>query len=78
MCDCRRGTRVPVDGSIKTNATAEVTVEIGLMVNIETTVKDGKFQEAEVNERVREQIEDIFNIDDRDKVLIDMCIHNIQ
>lgn len=78
MCDCRQGQRASVDGSFITKATAEVSVEIGLMVNIETSVKDGIFDKDEVKELVREQVEDLFNIDYRDKVLTDICIHNIQ
>ena len=78
MCDCRLGQRTSADGSVITKATAEVSVEIGLMVNIETSVKDGIFDKEEVKELVREQIEDLFDIDYRDKVLTDICIHNIQ
>ena len=78
MCDVRRGTRVALDGRTIQKVTAEVGVEIGLMVNIEVTCFGDKIDKEDAETQIREKIIDIFNIDNRDKVLNNMTIYSIQ
>ena len=56
--------------------TAEIGVEIGLMVTINKP-KDG-INSPEINEQIQDKVEEIFNIDGRDKVLNNICIYGIQ
>lgn len=78
MKESRRGARVPADGTTNKQATVEVGVEIGLMVNIETTHKDGKFDMTDVKTKVVDKINDLFEIDNRDKVLTNVSLYAIQ
>ena len=56
--------------------TAEIGVEIGLMVNINEP-KDG-INSPEIKKQIQDKVEEIFNIDGRDKVLNNVCIYAIQ
>ena len=78
MSDCRQGMRVRADGLVRKNVKVEVGVEIGLMVNVETEPVGDKITKEDVEVQVREKVEDIFQIDGRDKVLTNVCIYNIQ
>ena len=78
MSDCRQGMRVRADGLVRKNVKVEVGVEIGLMVNVETEPVGDEINKEDVEVQVREKVEDIFQIDGRDKVLTNVCIYNIQ
>ena len=56
--------------------TAEIGVEIGLMVNINEP-KNG-INSPEIKKQIQDKVEEIFNIDGRDKVLNGICIYSIQ
>lgn len=56
--------------------TAEIRVEIGLMVTINKP-KDG-INSPEIKKQIQDKVEEIFNIDGRDKVLNGICIYSIQ
>lgn len=78
MIECRRGDRIPIDGSTRENVIVEVGVEIGLMTNVEVKCKNGVVDSDSLQEELREKIIDIFDIDGRDKVLNNICIYGIQ
>lgn len=59
-----------------TQLTAEIGVEIGLMVTIDKP-KDG-INSPEIQKQIQDKVEEIFNIDGRDKVLNGICIYSIQ
>ena len=78
MCECRQGKRVPNDGTVYKKAIAEVGVEVGLFVNIEAKLTNNKIDSDYVEEQVKDKILDIFQIDNKDKVLNNICIYGIQ
>ena len=78
MIECRRGDRIPIDGSTRENGTVEVGIEIGLMTKVEVKCKNGVVDSDSLQEELREKIIDIFDIDGRDKVLNNICIYGIQ
>ena len=78
MCECRQGKRVPNDGTIYKKATAEVGVEVGLFINVETKLTNNQINSDHVEEQVKDKILDIFQIDNKDKVLNNICIYSIQ
>ena len=73
MSDCRRGDRIPKNKSIVKNLKVEVGVEIGLIINIES-----ENSEAQIKEQVIDTVVDMFEIDNKDKVLNGVCIYNVQ
>lgn len=73
MSDCRRGDRVPKNKSIVKNLKVEVGVEIGLIVNIES-----ENTEAQIKEQVIDTVTDLFEIDNKDKVLNGICIYDVR
>lgn len=73
MSDCRRGDRIPKNKSIVKNLKVEVGVEIGLIINIES-----ENSEAQIKEQVIDTVIDMFEIDNKDKVLNGVCIYNVQ
>lgn len=73
MSDCRRGDRVPKNKSIVKNLKVEVGVEIGLIVNIES-----ENTEAQIKEQVIDTVTDLFEIDNKDKVLNSICIYDVR
>lgn len=73
MSDCRRGDRIPKNKSIVKNLKVEVGVEIGLIINIES-----ENSETQIKEQVIDTVVDMFEIDNKDKVLNGVCIYNVQ
>ena len=73
MSDCRRGDRIPKNKSIVKNLKVEVGVEIGLIINIES-----ENSETQIKEQVIDTVTDMFEIDNKDKVLNGVCIYNVQ
>lgn len=73
MSDCRRGDRIPKNKSIVKNLKVEVGVEIGLIINIES-----EDSETQIKEQVIDTVVDMFEIDNKDKVLNGVCIYNVQ
>lgn len=73
MSDCRRGDRIPKNKSIVKNLKVEVGVEIGLIINIES-----ENSETQIKEQVIDTVVDMFEIDNKDKVLNSVCIYNVQ
>lgn len=76
--ESRRGNRHAADGSSYKDALVEVGVEIGLMTIVESKFKDGKFDLEDLEERVKERVIDLFDIDDKDTVLNNICIYGVQ
>lgn len=73
MSDCRRGDRIPKNKSIVKNLKVEVSVEIGLIINVES-----ENSEAQIKEQVIDTVVDMFEIDNKDRVLNGICIYNVQ
>ena len=73
MSDCRRGDRVPKNKSIVKNLKVEVGVEIGLIINVES-----ENSEAQIKEQVTDTVMDLFEIDNKDKVLNGICIYDVR
>lgn len=73
MSDCRRGDRIPKNKSIVKNLKVEVGVEIGLIVNVES-----ENTEAQIKEQVIDTVTDLFEIDNKDKVLNSICIYDVR
>jgi hypothetical protein len=73
MSDCRRGDRIPKNKSIVKNLKVEVGVEIGLIINVES-----ENSEAQIKEQVIDTVVDMFEIDNKDRVLNGICIYNVQ
>lgn len=73
MNDCRRGDRIPKNKSIVKNLKVEVGVEIGLIINIES-----ENSETQIKEQVIDTVTDMFEIDNKDRILNDICIYNVQ
>lgn len=73
MSDCRRGDRIPKNKSIVKNLKVEVGVEIGLIVNVES-----ENSETQIKEQVLDTVTDMFEIDNKDRVLNGICIYNVQ
>jgi hypothetical protein len=73
MSDCRRGDRIPKNKSIVKNLKVEVGVEIGLIVNIES-----ENSEDQIKEQVIDTVIDMFEIDNKDRVLNGICIYDVQ
>lgn len=73
MSDCRRGDRIPKNKSIVKNLKVEVGVEIGLIINIES-----ENSETQIKEQVIDTVTDMFEIDNKDRVLNGICIYNVQ
>ena len=75
---CRQGKRIPVNGITHKDVTAEVGVEIGLMVNINVECFGDVVNKQDAEIQVKDKITDIFHIDGKDKVLNNVCIYAIQ
>lgn len=73
MSDCRRGDRVPKNKSVVKNLKVEVGVEIGLIINVES-----ENSEAQIKEQVTDTVMDLFEIDNKDKVLNGICIYDVR
>ena len=73
MSDCRRGDRIPKNKSIVKNLKVEVGVEIGLIINVES-----ENSETQIKEQVIDTVIDMFEIDNKDRVLNGICIYNVQ
>lgn len=73
MSDCRRGDRVPKNKSIVKNLKVEVGVEIGLIINVES-----ENSESQIKEQVVDTVTDMFELDNKDRVLNGICIYNVQ
>lgn len=73
MSDCRRGDRVPKNKSIVKNLKVEVGVEIGLIINVES-----ENSEAQIKEQVTDTVMDLFEIDNKDRVLNGICIYDVR
>lgn len=73
MSDCRRGDRIPKNKSIVKNLKVEIGVEIGLIVNVES-----ENTEAQIKEQVIDTVTDMFEIDNKDKVLNGICIYDVR
>ena len=73
MSDCRRGDRIPKNKSIVKNLKVEVGVEIGLIINVES-----ENSEAQIKEQVIDTVVDMFEIDNKDKVLNGICIYDVR
>lgn len=73
MSDCRRGDRIPKNKSIVKNLKVEVGVEIGLIINVES-----ENSEAQIKEQVIDTVVDMFEIDNKDRILNGICIYNVQ
>jgi hypothetical protein len=73
MSDCRRGDRIPKNKSIVKNLKVEVGVEIGLIINVES-----ENSETQIKEQVLDTVTDMFEIDNKDRVLNGICIYNVQ
>ena len=78
MSDVRRGARKSLNGKTTKKVTVEVGVEIGLMVNVEVACFPDKIDREDAEKQVTEKIIDIFNIDNKDKVLNNVTIYSIQ
>lgn len=78
MNECRRGDRIPVDGSTQKKVTVEVGIEIGLMTKVNVKCKKDQIDMDNLKEEVHEKIIDIFDIDGRDKVLNNIRIYGVQ
>jgi hypothetical protein len=78
MSECRRGTRIPIKGSIRKNTLVEVGVEVGFITNVEAKFNNGVVDEQDLQQQVTEKVTDILHIDCRDKVLNNICIYAIQ
>ena len=59
--------------SIVKNLKVEVGVEIGLIVNVES-----ENSETQIKEQVLDTVTDMFEIDNKDRVLNGICIYNVQ
>lgn len=73
MSDCRRGDRIPKNKSIVKNLKVEVGVEIGLIINVES-----ENSETQIKEQVTDTVMDLFEIDNKDKVLNGICIYDVR
>ena len=73
MSDCRRGDRIPKNKSIVKNLKVEVGVEIGLIINVES-----ENSETQIKEQVIDTVIDMFEIDNKDRVLNGICIYDVQ
>ena len=73
MSDCRRGDRVPKNKSIVKNLKVEVGVEIGLIINVES-----ENSETQIKEQVVDTVTDMFELDNKDRILNGICIYNVQ
>lgn len=78
MKACRRGVRTACDGTTSKSVKVEIGVEIGTIINVEASYKDNAINERDLKAKVQEKVEDIFDIDGRDKVLNGICIYAIQ
>ena len=78
MKACRRGVRTACDGTTSKPVKVEIGVEIGTIINVEASYKDNVINERDLKAKVQEKVEDIFDIDGRDKVLNGICIYAIQ
>lgn len=78
MNECRRGTRIPVKGSIRKNTLVEVGVEVGFITNVEAKFNNGVVDKQDLQQQVTEKVTDILHIDCRDKVLNNVYIYTIQ
>ena len=78
MKACRRGARTAHDGTTPKPVKVEIGVEIGTIINVEASYKDNTINERDLKAKVQERVEDIFDIDGRDKVLNGICIYSIQ
>lgn len=78
MIECRRGDRIPVDGSTQKKVTVEVGIEIGLMTKVNVKCKKDQIDMDNLKAEVHEKIIDIFDIDGRDKVLNNIRIYGVQ
>lgn len=78
MKACRRGARTAYDGTTPKPVKVEIGVEIGTIINVEASYKDNTINEQDLQAKVQEKVEDIFDIDGRDKVLNGICIYSIQ
>ena len=74
MSDCRRGNRIPKNKSIIEKLKVEVGVEIGLI----TSVEADKNNEIQIQEQVIETVKDMFELNDKDKVLNSICIYAVR
>lgn len=75
---CRKGDRALVKGSIIKNIQVEIGVEIGLITNVDVCIENGIINQEHLQEQLTEKVIDLFYIDDKDKVLNNICIYNIQ
>lgn len=73
MSDCRRGDRVPKNKSVVKNLKVEVGVEIGLIINVES-----ENSEDQIKKQVTDTVMDLFEIDNKDKVLNGICIYDVR
>ena len=73
MSDCRRGDRIPKNKSIVKNLKVEVGVEIGLIIKVES-----ENSETQIKEQVIDTVIDMFEIDNKDKVLNGICIYDVR
>ena len=73
MSDCRRGDRIPKNKSIVKNLKVEVGVEIGLIINVES-----ENSETQIKEQVVDTVTDMFELDNKDRILNGICIYNVQ
>ena len=78
MKACRRGVRTAHDGTTSKPVKVEIGVEIGTIINVDASYKDNSINEQDLKTKVQEKVEDIFDIDGRDKVLNGICIYAIQ
>ena len=78
MKACRRGVRTAYDGTTSKPVKVEIGVEIGTIIKVEASYKDKAIDECDLRAKVQEKVEDIFDIDGRDKVLNGICIYSIQ
>lgn len=75
---CRKGDRALIKGSIIKNVQAEIGVEIGLITNVNVCIENGIVNQQHLQEQLTEKVIDLFHIDDKDKVLNNICIYSIQ
>lgn len=78
MYNYRIGTSIPCDGSYYKRINVEVGIELGMILSVEAEVNDGKINLDSVKSELKEKIIDIFDIDNKDKVLNNICIYTIQ
>ena len=78
MNECRRGQRIPKNGSTTKQVIVEVGVEIGLMTTVDAKYKENEIDENDLKARLEEKVKDIFDIDGRDKILNNVCIYCMQ